>query len=583
MGVSTGGAKPGDGGVAGAGGSSGNGGSMALGGDTAQSGATATGGEIAGAGVTADAGGTTGAGGTAGVGGMTGGTITIGGKTAAGGTTASGGAIILGGTTAAGGTTALGGITTVGGSKATGGIATAGGTTAAGGSSAAGGTRVPDGGVDAGPQMYTFTIKLAGNGLGSVSAPSLSCPATSCSQSYLKGATINLLLGPPVNLGSSLSFKFDGWSGGGCTGTGTCQVTLTADTTVTATFSLVCDYYVSVNAGSDSPTAGLSSAQPFRTITYAMSVVPAGKTVCVLPGTYTAPIEAFPIVIPPGMRIYGDLPNRGDGPTPTLVSGTGSTQMLKNQNETATFTSADSNGAVLNGFKLSASPGSGGVSSFLVDAAESTIDLSYNTFAGADGGIHVSSNYLSPSLCPYVSNNTFNTVTYGVQTYCSTSSIYIEKNTFNTPSQPITIRLGSPTIRNNTINGSGTYYGVHVESTSITPVIKNNSFVHSGGYGYGAILSEGGTPQVRGNDFSGLGATMAVQIGYSSVPDLGTAADFGNNIFNNAYVQIMTGWTAKQTIYAIGNTWIPATPVCGTNILPGVGTIVWDAAGTSCP
>ncbi len=30
---------------------------------------------------------------------------------------------------------------------------------------------------------------------------------------------------------------FTGWSGGGCSGTGTCQVTLNSDTTVTATFT----------------------------------------------------------------------------------------------------------------------------------------------------------------------------------------------------------------------------------------------------------------------------------------------------------------------------------------------------------
>jgi beta-lactam-binding protein with PASTA domain len=32
---------------------------------------------------------------------------------------------------------------------------------------------------------------------------------------------------------------FGGWSGGGCSGTGTCTVTTNADTTVTATFSLI--------------------------------------------------------------------------------------------------------------------------------------------------------------------------------------------------------------------------------------------------------------------------------------------------------------------------------------------------------
>jgi len=40
-------------------------------------------------------------------------------------------------------------------------------------------------------------------------------------------------LGATANAGST----FTGWSGGGCSGTGTCLVTLTADTNITATFT----------------------------------------------------------------------------------------------------------------------------------------------------------------------------------------------------------------------------------------------------------------------------------------------------------------------------------------------------------
>jgi YVTN family beta-propeller protein len=76
-----------------------------------------------------------------------------------------------------------------------------------------------------------LSISLAGGGLGTVtSSPSgINCGAT-CSASFLTGAKVTLTATPANGV------TFAGWSGGGCSGTGTCQVTLSADTTVTATF-----------------------------------------------------------------------------------------------------------------------------------------------------------------------------------------------------------------------------------------------------------------------------------------------------------------------------------------------------------
>ena len=60
----------------------------------------------------------------------------------------------------------------------------------------------------------------------------INCGAT-CSASYRNGTPVTLTATPRA--GST----FTGWSGGGCSGTGTCVITLTADTTVTATFTLI--------------------------------------------------------------------------------------------------------------------------------------------------------------------------------------------------------------------------------------------------------------------------------------------------------------------------------------------------------
>ena len=81
---------------------------------------------------------------------------------------------------------------------------------------------------------WTLAVAKAGTGAGTVtSSPgSINCGST-CSQVALNGSTFTLTATPAA--GS----VFTGWSGGGCTGTGTCSVSVTADTTVTATFALV--------------------------------------------------------------------------------------------------------------------------------------------------------------------------------------------------------------------------------------------------------------------------------------------------------------------------------------------------------
>ncbi len=80
--------------------------------------------------------------------------------------------------------------------------------------------------------LPTLTVSLQGAGTGAVSdgAGLIACPTT-CSHAYPVNHQVTLTATP--NSGST----FAGWSGGGCSGTGTCVVTMSADTAVTATFS----------------------------------------------------------------------------------------------------------------------------------------------------------------------------------------------------------------------------------------------------------------------------------------------------------------------------------------------------------
>lgn len=82
-----------------------------------------------------------------------------------------------------------------------------------------------------GATHHTLAVVREGSG-GDVSSnvPGIEC-GTSCSYSFADGTQVSLTATPHDH------FEFKGWSGGGCSGTGACNVTMYSDTTVTATFA----------------------------------------------------------------------------------------------------------------------------------------------------------------------------------------------------------------------------------------------------------------------------------------------------------------------------------------------------------
>jgi hypothetical protein len=79
---------------------------------------------------------------------------------------------------------------------------------------------------------HTLTVAKGGTGTGNVtsSPPGIDCGAT-CNAQFGEGSTVTLTASP------SAHSAFTGWSGGGCSGTGACTVTLNGATKVTATFA----------------------------------------------------------------------------------------------------------------------------------------------------------------------------------------------------------------------------------------------------------------------------------------------------------------------------------------------------------
>jgi len=81
------------------------------------------------------------------------------------------------------------------------------------------------------PPAHTLAIKLAGSGKGGVEdgTGAISCPPA-CSHAYVAGTRVTLAANP------ARGSRFIGWVGGGCSGRGVCQLTIGADTILTASF-----------------------------------------------------------------------------------------------------------------------------------------------------------------------------------------------------------------------------------------------------------------------------------------------------------------------------------------------------------
>ncbi len=83
------------------------------------------------------------------------------------------------------------------------------------------------------PPVAILTLSKAGTGAGRMtSSPGgINC-STTCSAPFDSGTMVTVTATPDTDA------RFAGWAGGGCSGTGPCTVTMTADAAITATFNL---------------------------------------------------------------------------------------------------------------------------------------------------------------------------------------------------------------------------------------------------------------------------------------------------------------------------------------------------------
>jgi uncharacterized repeat protein (TIGR02543 family) len=107
-------------------------------------------------------------------------------------------------------------------------------------------------------QTAVLTVAESGSGSGQVTSnePAAASGQINCSGSSAQ-CSLTYMTGLPVTLTASAAAgsTFTGWSGGGCSGTAPCTVTMTGNTTVTAGFTLIPSFMLAVTpAGSGSGT-----------------------------------------------------------------------------------------------------------------------------------------------------------------------------------------------------------------------------------------------------------------------------------------------------------------------------------------
>jgi hypothetical protein len=242
--------------------------------------------------------GVTGAGGGAGLGVTgTGGTGTTGGGGLAG--AASGGR--AGGTGGQAGTSGVAGTAGHGGTSGQAGTNGVAGTNGKGG---AGGAAAP---------TFTLTITPPTGGSVTDGAGNINC-GTVCSHGGYKSADQVTLTAH-----TSTGYQFGGWTGGGCTGTGTCVLTITADTTVGAVFTQVETLTINVIDDDGCPPAygasGSATPNSLAACTLTKATAASFEKTC----TYQFPSGTAVTVV--GQPASGSI---FDGPPP-LDCGTGVT------------------------------------------------------------------------------------------------------------------------------------------------------------------------------------------------------------------------------------------------------------------
>lgn len=272
-------------------------------------------------------------------------------------------------------------------------------------------------------------------------------------------------------------------------------------------------YLIFVHPAVGNDGADGSQRSPLRTITHALTVAQPNTVILLAPGTYSAATgEVFPLQLKPGVSVQGEPTQRGQG---VVIQGGG---------EFLSPTAARQNVAIV-----------GSDQAMLIGVTvTNTNPRGYGLWI--------------ESSSPTVTNSTFRDNTHDGITVNGSSTAIIQDNIFfeNGASGVAVFGTAQPQIRGNVFEQTG--FGINVVERA-TPLIIGNRISRNRN---GVVVQEHARPVLRENTIEGNEEAGVVAIA-QSLPDLGTAAAPGNNLFRNNGQHDINATAAQQTIAAVGN------------------------------
>lgn len=270
--------------------------------------------------------------------------------------------------------------------------------------------------------------------------------------------------------------------------------------------------YVSSSGGSDTTGNG-SDRDPFKTLTYALSVAPPNTAILLAPGTYSAQTgEQFPLMLKPSVTVQGNPNTRGQN---ILIKGGGEFLSPTWAGQNITILGAD--GAGLSGVTV--------------------MNTNYRGY-----GLWIESS------SPTVANNTFSGSTHDGISVVGTSKPTISKNLFSkNGANGITIFGSSqPEVRENVFENTG--FGVNVAQHA-SPLLIGNQITRNKD---GVVVQAEARPILRNNYIERNQRDGIVAIA-QSLPDLGTSTAPGGNVIRNNGRHDVNNATKGLAISAYGN------------------------------
>ncbi len=269
--------------------------------------------------------------------------------------------------------------------------------------------------------------------------------------------------------------------------------------------------FVHPTQGDDARNGGEQT--PFRTITRALAAAAPNTIIVLAPGTYSSATgETFPLQLKSGTTIQGDPRTRGQA---VLIKGGGF--FLSRSFARQNVTMIGANRAGLTGVTVS-NPSPQGYGLWIESTNPVVVD---STFTGSDhDGVSVVGNSTAILRNNYFYQNGANGITiYG------TSRPVLQDNVFEQTGFGINVaQNAAPRLINNRVTQNKD--GIVVQGNA-QPVLRNNV--------------------IDSNDRDGLVAIA------QSRPDLGTAAEPGNNTFLNNRQFDINAQVSSQTLPAFGN------------------------------